>query len=564
MAFLRESATGRKIPLPGDTTVLGRDPTCDVRVTGGQVSRKHAQIVRVGDSFFVEDLDSANGTQVNGQRIHERTRLRPHDRIEVPGLAITFEDESAPASPSDSAESESDLAGRTFISRFDVGAGLRVEVAPEAKLRAVLEISRNLSGTLNLEVVLPKILESLFTVFPQAERGFILLLDPATGQLRPRASRRRHEGRDEALPLSHTIVNQAMRSGQAILSGDAGHDVRFDWSESVRSLQLRTVMCVPMLSQQGTPLGVIQIDGQDPLKMFREEDLDVLLCASTQAARAVELAQLHEARRDLEAAREIQTSFLPRERPDVAGLRFFDHYSPAQQIGGDYYDYIPLPGNRLAVAVGDVAGKGVAAALLMAQLSAYTRFCFAGEPDVKKAVAQLNRVLLRTADSDRFVTFVAAVIDLDSFETTLVNAGHPLVLRHRANRAGVHELGSDIAGLPLAVLDASYDELIVKLEPGDTLLLYTDGVTEARNPRNEVYGLARLSALMATSSQDLETMGAAILADVRRFAEGRPPSDDLTLVVGRGSVATIRGRHMALIISRYAIALKRGHGACRP
>jgi phosphoserine phosphatase RsbU/P len=529
MAFLRESATGRKFQLPGETTVLGRDPACDVRVTGGQVSRKHAQIVRVGADYFVEDLDSANGTQVNGQRIRERTRLRPNDRIEVPGLTITFQDDAPSSASAD--ESESELAGRTFItSCFDLEAGLRFEVAPEAKLRAVLEISRNLSGTLNLEVVLPKILESLFTVFPQADRGFILLLDPATGQLRPRASRRRREGKDESMSLSHTIVKQAMKSGQAILSGDAGHDKRFDWSESVRNLQLRTVMCVPMLSQQGTPLGVIQIDGQDPLKMFREEDLDVLLCASTQAARAVELAQLHEARRDLEAAREIQTSFLPRERPDVLGLRFFDHYSPAQQIGGDYYDYIPLPGNRLAITVGDVAGKGVAAALLMAQLSAYTRFCFAGEPDVKKAVAQLNRVLLRTADSDRFVTFVAAVIDLDTFETTLVNAGHPLVLRHRANRGGVHELGADIAGLPLAVLEETYDELVVKLEPGDTLLLYTDGVTEARNPKNAVYGLGRLSALMAKHSQDLETMGAAILADVRRFAEGRPPSDDLTLV----------------------------------
>jgi phosphoserine phosphatase RsbU/P len=532
MAFLRESATGRKIPLLGDTTVIGRDQACDVRVTGGQVSRRHAQIVRVGDTFFVEDLASANGTQVNGQPIRERTPLRANDRIEVPGMTITFEVEPppTPAPRDDSSESEHDT-GRSFItSRFDLIAGLRVEVAPEAKLRAVLEISRNLSGTLNLEVVLPKILESLFTVFPQAERGIILLLDPATGQLRPRASRRRQETKDEALSLSHTIVSQAMRSGQAILSADAGHDVRFDWSESVRSLQLRTVMCVPMLSQQGTPLGVIQIDGQDPLKMFREEDLDVLLCASTQAARAVELAQLHEARRDLEAAREIQTSFLPRERPDVAGLRFFDHYSPAQQIGGDYYDYIPLPGNRLAVALGDVAGKGVAAALLMAQLSAFTRFCFAGEPNVKKALSQLNAVLLRTADSDRFVTFVAAVIDLDTFETTLVNAGHPLVLRHRANRPGVEELGGDIAGLPLAVLADSYDELVVKLEPGDTLLLYTDGVTEARNPRNEVYGLDRLTALMAKSSQDLETMGAAILADVRRFADGRPPSDDLTLV----------------------------------
>jgi phosphoserine phosphatase RsbU/P len=535
MAFLRELASGRKILLADGTTVIGRDKTCDVRVAGVEVSRRHAQIVQAGDEFFVEDMGSANGTQVNGERILKRTRLRANDRIEVPGLIVRFHDDRAPAVVDDFASAPEPLSHRSCVtSAFDLRAGLRVEVAPEAKLRAVLEISRNLSGTLNLESVLPKILESLFTVFPQAERGIVLLLDPVTGQLRSRASRRRRESSDETLPLSHTIVNQAMTTGQAILSADAGHDERFDWSESVKSLQLRTVMCVPMLSQQGTPLGVIQIDGQDPKKMFGAEDLDVLLCASTQAARAVELAQLHEARRDLEAATEIQKSFLPRERPDLPGLRFFDHYSPAQQIGGDYYDYIPLPGNRLAVAVGDVAGKGVPAALLMAQLSAFTRFSFAGEPHVGKALSQLNALLSRNASGDRFVTFVAAVIDLGSFTATLVNAGHPPLLRCRGS--GVEELGGDIAGVPLTVFNMPYEELVVPLEPGDTLLLYSDGVTEARNPRNEVYGLARLTALMGKCSQDVETLGAAIVADVRRFADSRPPSDDLTLV-GVGRVA---------------------------
>ncbi len=531
MAFLRDVASGKEIPLDGATTVIGRDKTCDIFLRDFLASRRHAQIVRVGGELFLEDLQSANGTKLNGQPLRGRTRLYLNDLIEVPGLTVTFHNQRVPEPSSREGALPLLSVDQTGIrSTFDLRAGLRVEVAPEAKLRAVLEISRNLSGTLNLETVLPKILESLFTVFPQAERGIVLLLEESTGQLRPRAVRRRHESNDEALPVSHTIVNRAMQTRQAILSADAGQDARFDLSHSVRHMQLRTVMCVPMLSHEGLPLGVIQIDGQDALQKFREEDLDVLLCASTQAARAVEMVQLHEARRDLEAATEIQKGFLPRERPHIEGLRFFDHYSPAQQIGGDYYDYIPLPGNRLAIALGDVAGKGVAAALLMAQLSAFTRFCFAGEPDVKKALAQINALLSRTASGDRFVTFVAAVIDLGTFSATLVNAGHPLALRRRANRSGVEELGDATAGLPLAVFDQPYDELVVPLEPGDTLLFYTDGVTEARNRRNEVYGLARLSAQMVNCDPDVESMGAAILADVRRFADGRPPSDDLTLV----------------------------------
>ncbi len=531
MAFLRETSSARTYPLTSATTVIGRESTCDIRVTHSRVSRRHAQIICVEKEYFVEDLTSANGTFLNGERLREKARLHPNDRIELPGLAVSFQEEQVPnpAAQPAFASTPEPAPDRTYIaSAFDLKEGLRVEVAPEAKLRAVLEISKNLSGALNLETVLPKILESLFTVFPQAERGFILLLDPSTAQLRPRAVRRRDDSRDETLPLSQSVVKHAMKTGQAILSGDAGHDARFDGSQSVRALQLRTVMCVPMLSQQGTPLGVIQIDGQNPLKKFEAEDLDVLLCASAQAARAVELAQLHEARRELEAATEIQKSFLPRERPQAQGLRFVDHYSPAQQIGGDYFDYIPLPGNRLAITLGDVAGKGVAAALLMAQLSAFTRFCLAGEPNVGKALSQLNALLSRTASEDRFVTFVAAVIDLGTFTATLVNAGHPPLLRRRGSE--VEELGADIAGLPLTVIDMPYDELAITLEPGDALLLYTDGVTEARNSRNEVYGLERLKALMGQGEPDVEAMGAAIVAEVRRFEAGRPASDDLTLV----------------------------------
>src|SRR5262249_54864976 len=151
----------------------------------------------------------------------------------------------------------------SIMSSLDVRSGGRVEVAAEAKLRAVLEISRIVSNTLHLETVLPKILEGLFAVFPQADRGFILLYDSATGQLVPRAVRQRGAPRGVALPLSQTILNHAIQTGQAILSADAGHDQRFDMSQSVRSLDIHSILCVPLLSQAGACLGVIQIDTQD-------------------------------------------------------------------------------------------------------------------------------------------------------------------------------------------------------------------------------------------------------------------------------------------------------------
>jgi serine phosphatase RsbU (regulator of sigma subunit) len=524
MAVLRELHGLREFPLRNKMTVIGRDPTCDIHVSSGQVSRRHAMIIYSGDVYYIEDLGSVNGTHVNGQRIGQRIPLKPHDRIEISGLAVTFEDERT-----------SLLSGHTdqaalgsIMSVLDVAAGGRVEVAAEAKLRAVLEISRNLSNMLNLEKVLPKILESLFAVFPQADRGCILLHDPATGELVQRAVRQQREAPGTALPLSRTIINHAIQTGQAILSADAGQDQRFDQSQSIRQLGLHSFLCVPLLSQEGKCLGVIQIDTQDPHKSFRQEDLDVLACASLQAARAVELAQLHEARRDLEAAIEIQKSFLPSEPPQIQGLQFFDYYSPAQHIGGDYYDYIPLPGNRLAVALGDVSGHGVSAALLMARVSAAARFCLAGEPNVARALGQLNAVLTRRGTADRFVTLVAAVLDLNTFAMTLVNAGHPPPLRLSGQK--VEELAPEIAGLPLGILERPYEEQVLTLQPGDVVVLYTDGLTERRNPQNELYGLERLKAVLQKAPRDVPSLGKAILEDVRVFAAGRPQSDDLTLV----------------------------------
>jgi serine phosphatase RsbU (regulator of sigma subunit) len=285
-----------------------------------------------------------------------------------------------------------------------------------------------------------------------------------------------------------------------------------------------------MLSQDGTDLGAIQIDTVDKRNQFRQEDLDVLVSASSQAARAVELTQLHEELRDLDAATQIQQSFLPQERPQLKEFQFFDYYSPARHVGGDYYDYIPLPGNRLAVALGDVSGKGVPAALMMARLSAAVRFCLATTPSVAEAVRQLSATLTRRGTADRFVTFVVAILDLTKFSMTLVNAGHMTPLRRRAAGSIVETVGEPRVGLPLAVNDEPYEETVIPIERGDTFILFTDGVTEARNPTGEFYGIDRLRTVVQNAPGDVMELGRDLLASVWEFAGDRPPSDDLTVV----------------------------------
>jgi serine phosphatase RsbU (regulator of sigma subunit) len=165
----------------------------------------------------------------------------------------------------------------------------------------------------------------------------------------------------------------------------------------------------------------------------------------------------------------------------------------------------------------------------MARLSAGARFCLAGEPNVAQAVRRLNLLMTRAGSADRYVTFVVAVLDRDRSALTLVNAGHLPPLRRRAS-GEVEEVGEEEAGLPLGVFDRAYQEVTAPLEPGDVWVLYTDGVTEARNPKKQLYGKERLREVVQRGPAEPEKLGAALLADVHQFAEGRAQADDLTIV----------------------------------
>ena len=528
MAVLRDPSADRDYPIPGPKHLVGRGPDCDIRLGDPLVSARHARLTQADGVYEVEDLGSRNGTRVNGERITGPTRLYPGDRIEFGGhLMLFLGPEPPPFSLSDTA---TQVPGPPSVVRsLDVTAGLRTEVSPEAKLRAMIEISRNLSTTLKLDEVLPKILESLFALFPQTDRGFFLLRDPGTKKLLPKAIRHRHTPAGEAAAISRTVIDHAVQTGRAVLSSDAGHDDRFDASQSVRLHQIRSIMCVPLVGRAGECLGVIQLDTREKGRVYTQDDLDVLAFAATQATRAVEMAQLHLELRELEAATAIQRNFLPSERPKVPGLRFFDHYASAGQVGGDYFDYVRLAGDRLAVAVGDVAGKGVTAALLMARLSAAARFCLATEPTTAEAVRAVNRSLARVCADGRFVTFAVGVVDLATFGLTAVNAGHLPPLRRRQDGT-IEEIGVGAAGIPLGVFDRPYQETAAAIEPGDLWVWCTDGVTEARDPDNELYGMERLKAVLATAPAEAGLAGPAILADVKQFCNGRPLGDDLTLV----------------------------------
>ncbi|HVX13217.1 MAG TPA: SpoIIE family protein phosphatase [Pirellulales bacterium] len=551
MAFLRAlngTEQGKLYRLDRANSILGRHPDCDIVLDEGAVSRQHAQISSASNEFFVEDLGSRNGTTVNGQPVRGRRRLYNNDQVKICDLLFSFQEGEPGQPPRDPwggpvtlFEDPSGSSTSTIMSTLEIKssrAGLRVSaVNPEMKLEALLEISRNLGSAISLDQVLPKILDSLFKIFLQADRGFLVLQGPDPTILVPKAMKLRRGDAEDTIRISRTIVRKAMDGKEAILSADAASDARFDSSQSIADFRIRSMMCAPLLSSEGNAMGVIQIDTLDQRTPFSQADLDLLASVASQAAFAVENAQLHEAalrqkalERDLELAHTVQQGFLPHKSPAIASYEFFDFYEPANQVGGDYFDYIVLPHNRLAILVADVSGKGMPAALLMAKLSAEAKYALVSEVGPGGALFRLNAQFAQASWADRFVTMAVLVLDLERHEVQIANAGHlPPYLRRQ--NGTVEPVGVDQISVPLGVIDElECEQVSVSLAPGDSLVLFTDGISEAMNMNNDLYGLARISQQVALPTDGVKQLGEQILKDVKLFVGKRSQSDDMCLL----------------------------------
>jgi len=541
LRVLKGQNPGQLVPLEGDSIVLGRHPECDVVLEIGAVSRQHARLVRAGDDFYVEDLNSRNGTFLNDEMVAGRQRLRENDRLRICDMEFVFHlgaaDSAVPVAGKDETidgavliDDGPQASGSTVMSKVNVGSGtsaLRLTVNAEAKLKAILEIGQNLGRAVELDEVLAKVLDSLFSIFLQADRGFVVLKDRASGVLVPKALKHRREDAADQIRVSRTIINGVIESRQAILSADASTDSRFDMAQSIVDFQIHSMMCAPLVGSEGDALGVIQIDTTDQRQRFGQDDLEVLASVACQAAIAVENAQLHEIavqqatlRRELAVAYRVQQGFLPASPP-------FDFYEPAKELGGDYFDYVPLSHGRLAIVLADVSGKGVSAALLMAKLSAETRYCLVSEATPSAAVGRLNETFCGPRWEDRFVTMVLAVLDPVKHEVCLVNAGHmPPLLRHPS--AEIEAAGESIGGLPLGVASGiEYEQATVSLAPGDSVTTYTDGISDAMNVAQEFYGTERLEKRLRGPANGVKDLGQQIIDDVRRYVGRQAQSDDM-------------------------------------
>lgn len=546
---------GKKYELRADKTVMGRHPECQIVIDVGAVSRQHAAVVREGSDYYLEDLNSRNGTFLNDEatKIESRRQLKTGDVVRVCEVSFTFHGDLPPLpfTPGGKhrltegaglgtmmVDDEGNQSGSTIMSKLDVSTssrgGVHIAASAEVKLAALVEITQSLGKALVLDEVLPQVLKSLFKIFVQADRGFIVL--EQNGQLIPRWVRLRREDANDSLRISRTIVRHVMETKQAILSADAASDERFELSQSIADFRIRSMMCAPLVDSEGKAFGVLQIDTLDQRQRFQPEDLELLASISSQAAIAINNAQLHELAlqqreldRDMKVARDVQLAFLPEKKPDLAGYSFYDYYNPAEQIGGDYFDYVKLQDGRVAIVVADVVGHGVAAALLMAKLSAETHSSLLSESNPAIAMHRLNN-RLSALNIQRFVTMVLIVVDPQSHQVIMVSAGHMWPI-HRRVDGTVHEPAIELGGLALGITDdVDYQQIEITLGPGESLTLYTDGINEAQDVDGKLYGIERIRELVTANKPTIPELGQTIIDDVRRFMVRAKQFDDMCLV----------------------------------
>ncbi len=529
-------------PLEEETLVIGRASTADLRVEDRFMSRRHTRLFRSEGVLMVEDLGSRNGTLVNEMRIDGPTLVRPGDIVTLSGTRIVVESAAAAAvDPSAGSKTQLFKDPSSFLPRDpgpDSGTDARALRHYADRLKVMNEVHEALAGSLSLDRLLALILDRVFEhLGPQQA---VILLRNDGGEYRP-AARRSTGGSGEELFYSRSLEREVGEKRQAALVLDTASDERFAHAQSILDSGVRSILAAPLLQGERT-LGMIVLSSRKNMRPFGEDDLALLVSLASVAAMRIHNVELLEEaaeRRRLEAelalARTIQERLLPKRLPEIEGYQLIGKNVPSRWVSGDYYTVVERAtddGAQCVLLVADVSGKGMAASLLTASLEALAADPIeAGRPP-EDICARVSRRLYQRTPTEKYATGFVAVLDPESGAVVYCNAGHNpgLVVRPGGE---IEVLGP--TGTPLGLLpEVSFSQAETRLGPGETLVLYTDGVTEATDPDDVEFGLDRLSEVCRRHGESsLEELAAAIEEGLWHFARGVLYADDQTLVMLR-------------------------------
>lgn len=534
---------------------IGRSARNDLCIPDPFASRVHAEVRHEGDEYFLQDLGSANGTLYNGSVVETPITLARGGRIQIGETEIVFNDGPFPLSSgatmiTDNSSSipEATIAltstDRTTSGLLEAIEGARSKseetvanrAAKQSDLLALIsKVGVALLASVTLNETLEQIVSLTFEAVP-ADRCMIMMSDKKSPELKVAVARLRDRaGEVGEIRISRSVIDEVVTNGKSVLTSDAQADPRFAGG-TVMLQGVRSVLAVPLGVGQKV-FGIIYADSPLAEGRFTEDHLKVLTTLASVASIRVENARLAEEQlererleRELQVASEIQQRFQPASAPLVAGYELQGISFPCYEIGGDYYDFIERADGRMIVALGDVSGKGTAAALLMSSLHAAVHAQADTHDSLVKTISAVNRYLEASIPPNRFVTLFYGELSPKTGALAFLNAGHnPPLIVHAGGT--MEQLAA--GGLPLGIMpNADFREGRTKLHPGDVLVIYSDGVSEAVNPSGEEFGPTRLYEVVA---RNLDSSAAGIRdrieAALTKFCQGTPAADDITLVI---------------------------------
>ncbi len=542
-------------PISRLRVTIGRSARNDLCIPDPFASRVHAEVRNEGDEYFLQDLGSANGTLYNGSVVETPITLTRGGRIQIGETEIIFNDSAFPLSSgatmiTDNSSSipEATLAlssaDRTTSGLFEAIEGARTQSEETAAhrparqsdlLALISKVGVALLASVTLNETLEQVVSLVFESVP-ADRCMVMMRDEKNPELKVAVARLRDRvGEVGEIRISRSVIDEVVTNGKSVLTSDAQADPRFAGG-TVMLQGVRSVLAVP-LGVGANVFGIVYADSPLAEGRFTEDHLKVLTTLASVAAIRVENARLTEEQmererleREQQVASEIQQRFLPASAPIVAGYELQGISFPCYEIGGDYYDFIHREDGRLIVALGDVSGKGTAAALLMSSLHAAIHAHTDIHNSLAKTIGAVNRYLVESIPANRFVTLFYAELDPKSGSLAFLNAGHnPPLIVHSGGT--MEQLAA--GGLPLGIMpNADFREGRTQLHYGDVLVIYSDGVSEAVNPAGEEFGPTRLYEVVA---RNLDASAGGIRDRIEsaltKFCQGTPAADDITLVI---------------------------------
>ena len=417
------------------------------------------------------------------------------------------------------------------------------ESAPADRLALLYHLSQTFNSSLDLDEVLNRVIDEVI-VATRAERGFVMLRDEKD-RLIFHVARGMDQNTigDPLFQISLGIVEGVAQNGQAVLTGDAQIDPRFSMRQSVRLLGLRSILCVPLKMKEQI-LGTVYVDNRIQAGIFTQADLDLLSAIAYSAAIAIENARLYllavekgRLERELQVARDVQVSLLPRVTPQFPGWEFVARWLPARQVAGDYYDFIPGKEGQLGIVIADVSDKGMPAALFMTLTRSIIRASTDPAIPPMEAMSRANRLICEDSTSGMFVTLFYALLDPASNRMTYVNAGHnPPLFFQTGKRPGQGALSHlERTGMAMGVdADTPYEQRTLSFNPGDFVVFYTDGITDALNPQGQDFGMQNLEGtVLSEREKPAEQMAQALENELETFIGEAPLFDDSTFVIVR-------------------------------